>query len=67
VAQITDREVLPDVQIEITATRGEHERAGDGRCPDDLLLDELSDMLQHGIPVVTGFGEGRIRVGAEQH
>src|SRR5215467_2506183 len=30
VAQITDREVLPDVQIEITAACGEHEGARDG-------------------------------------
>src|SRR5262249_58975250 len=53
VAQITDREVLPDVQIEITAARGEHEGAGDGWRPDNLLLDQLLDMLQHEIPVVT--------------
>src|SRR5262249_17391004 len=67
VAQIADREILPDVQIEITAPRGEHEGAGDGWRPDDLVLDELFDMLQHGIPVVTGLSERRIRLGAEQH
>src|SRR5271165_3667946 len=25
------------------------------------------DMLQHGITMITGFGECRVRVGAEQH
>src|SRR5262249_14150310 len=67
VAQIADRDVLPDVQIEITAPRREHEGAGDGCGPDDLVLDQLSDMLQHGIPVVAGLGERRIGVGAQQH
>src|SRR5215510_6114852 len=67
VTQIADRDVLPDVQIEIAASRGEHEGTGDGRGPDDLVLDEFSDMLQHGIPVVTGLSEGRISIGAEQH
>src|SRR5262249_28707621 len=67
VAQITDREVLPDVQIEITAARGEHEGARDGWRPDNLVLDEFFDMLQHGIPVVTGLSERRVSIGAEQY
>src|SRR5512132_114552 len=52
VAQIADRNVLPDVQVEIAATRGEHEGTGDGRGPNDLVFDELFDVLQDGIPVI---------------
>ena len=55
------------MQIEITAARGEREGTGDGWRPDDLVLDELFDMLQHGIPVVAGLSERRISLGAEQH
>src|SRR5262252_10802327 len=62
VAQIADRDVLPDVQVEIAATRGEHEGTFDGWGPDDLVLDQFFDVLQYGIPVVTGLGEGRIGI-----
>src|SRR5271166_1141899 len=67
VAQIADRNVLPDVQIEIAASRGEHERTGDRWGPDYLVLDEFSYMFQHRIPAVVGLGEGGISIGAEQH
>jgi len=66
VTQIADRNVLPDVKVEIAATRGEHEGTGDGRGPNDLLFEELFDMLQDGIPIVAGLGEGSIGIGAEQ-
>jgi hypothetical protein len=65
-ARITNRDVLPDLQIEITAARGEHEGAGDCWGVDDLVLDELFDMLQDRIPVIAGFGESRIGIGAQQ-
>ena len=58
VAQIPDRDVLPDAKVEITATRGEHEGTGNGRGPNHLLFDEFLYVLQHGIPIVAGLGEG---------
>src|ERR1700722_3362604 len=65
VAQIADRDVLPDMQVEIAAPRGEHASAVDGRRPDYVVLDELLDMLQHRVAVVDGLRERGIGVGPE--
>src|SRR5579863_10040086 len=65
-AQIADRDVLADMQVEIAAPGGEHEGPVNGRGPDDLVVDELLHVLEHRIAIVDGLGEGGIRVGAEQ-
>src|SRR5215831_7942691 len=66
VAQVANRDVLADVQTKIASARGEHEGAGDGWGPNDYVLDELFDVLQHRVPIVTGLGESRIGIGTEQ-
>src|ERR1700733_1150713 len=67
VAEIADGDVLSNVQGEIAATSGEHEGAGNSRCPDDLIFYQSLDVLEHRIAVVAGFGECGVGVGTEQH
>src|ERR1700732_3331208 len=66
-AQMTDRDVLADMQVEIATAGGQDNGAGDGRGPNDLAVDDPSKVLQHRIPVVSGLGDGCVLVGAEQH
>src|ERR1700722_11659278 len=67
VAEIADGNILADVQIEIAATGGQHEGAGNGGRPDDLIFDQTLDVLEHRVSVIAGFGERGVGVGAEQH
>src|SRR5215472_9922524 len=55
------------MQIEIAAAGGQDKRPGDRRRPDYLAVDDASEMLQYRIAVVSGFGNGGIGVGAQQH
>src|ERR1700729_2202244 len=66
-SEIADGNILADVQIEIAATGGQHEGAGNGGRPDDLIFDQTLDVLQYRVSVVAGFGERGVGVGAEQH
>src|ERR1700685_955726 len=67
VAEIADRDVLADVQVEVAATSRQHESAGDGGRPDDFVLDQPLAVFQHGISVVTVSGEWVLGIGTEQH
>ena len=67
VAEITDGDVLTDVQIEIAATGSQHECAGNGGGLDDFIFHQPFDVLQHRVSVVAGFGECSIGIGAEQY
>src|SRR5580704_14311288 len=66
-AQIAYGDVLADVQVEISATSGQHESAGDGGSPDDFIVDKTLDVLQHRVPMVAGFGKCSVGLGTEQH
>src|SRR5580693_86682 len=48
-AEITDGDVLADVQVEIAATSGQHESASDGGRPDDLIVDQSLNVFQHRV------------------
>src|SRR4029077_2959040 len=67
VAEVADGNVLADVQVEIAASSGQHERAGNGGCPDDLISDQPLDVFQYRVSVVAGFRECCVGVAAEQH
>ena len=67
VAGIADGDILADVKVEIAAAGGEHESAGNSGCPDDFILDQALDVLEHGVAVIAGFGECGVGVGTEQH
>jgi len=55
------------MQIEIAATSGQHESAGNGGRPDDLIFNQPLDVLQHRVSLVAGLGECGVGVGTEQH
>src|ERR1700690_4596995 len=46
VARIADGEVLADPQVEVAATGGQHESAGNGGSPDDLFGNKTHCGLQ---------------------
>jgi hypothetical protein len=66
-AQIADRDVLADMQVKVTAARRQDKGAGDCRGPNDFAVDDASQMVQYRVPVVSGFGDGGVLVGAQQH
>src|SRR5271170_4304118 len=63
VAQIADREILADMQVEIAAAGGQHKGAGDGRGPDDLGLDQPMEVLDDRIAVIPGLADRGVRLG----
>jgi EmrB/QacA subfamily drug resistance transporter len=65
--QVADRQVLAEVQAEVAAPGGQHDRAGDRRRPDDLAGQQPLDVLDDRVPVVAGLADLGVRVGAEQH
>ncbi len=65
--EISDRRVLAEVQSEVTAPGGQHEGSVNGRCPDDLTADQAFDVAGHGVAVVAGLADGRVRLGAQHH
>src|SRR5208282_959862 len=67
VAEITDGDVLTDVQVEIAATRSQHECAGNGGRPNDLIFNQPFNVLQHRISMVASLGECGVGVGPEKH
>jgi len=52
VAQIADRKILADMQIEIAAACAQNKTAGNRRGPDDLGLDQPVYVLQDRVAVV---------------
>jgi EmrB/QacA subfamily drug resistance transporter len=67
VREIADRQVLAQVQAEVAAPGGQHDRAADRRGPDDVAGQQPLDVLDDRIPVVAGLADLGIGVGAEQH
>src|ERR1700728_565577 len=65
VAEVPDRDVLAEAQVEITAPGGQHEGPLDGRGPDDLPADEALDVIVDRVAVITRLADRRVRVGAE--
>ena len=66
-AEVTDRNVLSDIELEVTASRGEQEGAGDGWSPDDIAIDNPLDVLQHWIPMVADLCKLCIFIGPQQN
>ena len=52
------------VQFKVAAASGKDERSRDRRSPDNLLVDQPLDMLNHRIAVIAGFAQRRVCVGA---
>src|SRR5579862_193007 len=67
VAQITNRNVLPDVKIEIAATRGYDEGSLNRGRPDDFVVDKPFYVFKHGISLIARFGERSVGVRPEQN
>src|SRR5271155_1754676 len=67
VAQIADRNVLADVQVETAAAGRQDKGAGNRRGPDDFAVDDAPEVFQHRVSVISGFGDSGILVGAQQH
>ena len=57
-AEITNGEVLTDIQFEVPTARGEHEPALNGRRPDDPAIHHTLDMMKDRIPIVASAGHG---------
>src|SRR5262249_3618021 len=65
--EITDRDVLANMQIEIATASSQDKGAGDRRGPNNLAVDDPPEVLQHRVSVVSGLGDGCVLVGAQQH
>ena len=63
VREVADRDVLPNVQLEIAASRGQDKRALDGRSPDDVAIDNALDVFQDGVAMIACFRELRVSFG----
>jgi len=66
-AEVADRNILPDVELEVAASRRQDERTFDRRRPDEVAVDDTLDVLEDGIPVIAGLGERRVLIGSEQN
>src|ERR1700730_3002671 len=52
-AQITNGNVLANMQVEISAAGGENKGAADRRGPNDLAVNDPPKVLQYRVPVVS--------------
>ena len=66
-AEVADRNVLPDVQLKIAASCSQNEGTFDCRRPDNVAVNDALDVLQDGISMIAGLGEQRILLGSEQN
>ncbi len=66
-AQIADRDIGAELQVEIPAPGAQHEGAVDGRCPNDLPVHQTIEVLANGIAVLGGFAHLGVRVRRQQH
>ena len=63
--EVSDEDALADAEVEITATGGQYQSAGNGRGPDDLIFDQALDVVQHRVSLVAGLCERSVGVGAQ--
>jgi len=66
-AEIADRNILPDVEFEVAASRRQHECTFDRRSPDEVAVNDALDVLEDGISMIAGFGERCVLIGSEQN
>ena len=66
-ALVADRQVLPEMQLEVAAARGEHAAAVERRRPDDVAADDALDVVDGGIAVVAALAQGGVGAGAQQY
>ena len=67
VSQISNGDILSNVQIEISPTGSHDKGALNGGSPYDLIVDQPLHMLQHRIALITGLSQFRIGIGAEEY
>src|ERR1700688_4781267 len=63
----TDGYILANVQVKIAATGGEYECARNRRGPDDLVIYQPFDVLEHRISMVADLGERCVGVRTKKH
>ena len=66
-AEVANRNILPDVEFEVAASRRQDERTFDRRRPDKVAVNDAFDVLEDGISVIARLGECRILIGSEQN
>ena len=65
--QVADRHVGAQLQVEVAAAGGQHERAVDGGCPDDVTVHQPVDVFEDRISVLGGFAHLGVDLGGQQH
>src|ERR1700690_1933151 len=65
VAQVADRDVLAEVQLEIAATRGHYKSSVYCRRPNDFIVDQALDVLQHRVTLIAGFSQCGMGLGSK--
>src|SRR6202007_1411225 len=55
------------MQVKVTPARRQDKGAADCRGPNDLAVDDAPQMLQYRVPVVSGFGDSGVFIGAQQY
>ena len=63
--QIANREILPDIERQITAARCDNKCAFNGWSPDDLAVNHALKMSADRVPVIIAAADGLIGLGAE--
>ncbi len=66
-AEVPDRNILPEVQLKVAAARRCNKRAFDRGRPNQVAVYNALHMLQHRISVIAGLGERRIFVGSQRN
>src|ERR1700684_3726612 len=59
VREITDGDILPEVEFEIATSRGQDKGTLNGWSPDDVAVDNALDVFQDRVAVIAGFRELR--------
>jgi hypothetical protein len=63
VAEIPDRNILSDFELKVAASWRRNKGSFNGRCPDQVTVDNALHVLEYGISMIAGFGESGIFAG----
>ncbi len=66
-AEIADRNILPDIELKVAASSRHNECAFNRRRSDQISVHDALYVLGHGISVIARLGKRRVFAGSQQN
>lgn len=66
-AEITNRDILSNAELEVSAACGQYEGTFDRRSPDNIAVNDSLDVFENGVSMIVCLSKFCIRFGAQQN